>query len=148
MNLERIDWKAEYSVGNADVDIEHKNLVEIYNDLITMMNKGENRDECARLLSKMTNYALHHFKKEENYMQRFSYPKFLEHRRLHMEFIYKVSMFNMDFFDSDKYEPYEILKFLKSWWTNHIQKIDKDYEHYKKSIHSDVMYENSPFTGR
>lgn len=145
MNLESIDWKDEFSIGNADIDEDHKEIVEIFNEMIVLSVHGKNRDECARLLTKMTNYALSHFKKEENYMQRFSYPKIENHRRQHMEYIYKVSMFNLVFFGSEEFEPYEILKFLRDWWTNHIQKTDRDYENYKRSIQSEVRYDKSPF---
>lgn len=144
MNLESIDWKDEFSIGNADIDKDHKQIVKIYNEMIVMVDKEKNRDECARLLSEMTNYALHHFKNEEDYMKGFSYPKLKEHRRHHMEYIYRVSMFNLLFSGNETFDPFEILKFLEDWWTNHIQKTDKDYEIYKRSIHSDVIYEKSP----
>src|SRR5665647_3847370 len=93
-NLEKLIWTDELSIGNTDIDIVHKSLVNIYNDLIEYAESKRNRKEFAMILSKMTNYSLVHFKKEEEYMQKFSYPELTEHKRLHRDYIYKVAMYN------------------------------------------------------
>jgi hemerythrin len=140
MDLEKINWKDEFSIGNIFIDQDHRKIMAIYNGLIDMMNRGSTRGECAQFLNEMTNYALTHFRKEETYMKYFSYPKFEQHRRYHMEYIYKVSMYNVTFSDTDDFQPYDMMDFLKKWWMEHIQKIDRDYEEYKNHIHSDAQY--------
>lgn len=141
MNTERIQWKEAFSIGNTAIDHDHKKIIEIYNGIVESASKGENnRGECARYLTEMTNYALSHFKKEENYMQQFSYPEFKEHRHYHMEYIYEVSMFNLNFFDVGKKDTLKVLKFLRDWWINHIQNIDRKYEEYREHIRAEASY--------
>jgi len=139
-NLEKLIWTDELSIGNTDIDIVHKSLVNIYNDLIEYAESKRNRKEFAMILSKMTNYSLVHFKKEEEYMQKFSYPELTEHRRLHIDYIYKVAMYNANLLGINPPEIKEVINFIGNWWVDHILKIDKKYEDYKKEIHSDVKY--------
>ncbi len=141
MKLEKINWSQTLSIGNADIDTDHKEILDIYNGLIDMIDRGSNREDCAKFLNEMTNYALYHFRKEENYMKNFSYPKLSQHRHFHMEYIYEVSMFNVVFTRTDHFKPENMVVFIKNWWTEHIQKADRDYENYKQQVRSPVRYE-------
>ena len=139
-SLEKLNWSDEFSIGNTDIDTVHKSLIDIYNDLIEYVESKGNRKEFAMILSKMTDYSLVHFKKEEEYMQKMSYPELTEHKRLHKDYIYKVAMYNTDLLGADPPEIKNIIKFLNKWWIDHVLNIDKKYEDYKKEIHSDVKY--------
>lgn len=143
MNLKKIIWKNELSIGNVDIDNDHKTLLEVYSDLVDLIELKGSREEFAEILSKMTDYTLKHFKKEEAYMQAFAYPKLKEHKKCHDDYKYKVAMYNIDLLSSNPPEPKEIIKFLEKWWVNHVLINDVDYENYKKKILSDAEY--SPF---
>jgi len=138
--FEKIIWTNELSVGNIEIDNEHKRLIGIYNDLVEYVELSKNREELAKILSKMTDYSLIHFKREEEYMQKLSYPKLDEHKRFHRDFIFKVAMYNIDLLGINPPNPKDIIKFLEKWWVNHILKSDIDYEFYKNQIQSDVTY--------
>ena len=139
-NLEKLIWIEEFSVDNTNIDTVHKSLIDIYNNLIEYVESKRNLNEFAMILSKMTDYSLVHFKKEEEYMQKMSYPELTEHRRLHKDYIYKVAMYNANLLGINPPEIKEIINFIYIWWVDHILKIDKKYEDYKKEIHSDVKY--------
>ncbi len=139
-DIERVIWTNELSINNTDIDNEHKKLLEIYNDLIDLIVLNKNREEFAKILSKMTDYSLVHFRREEEYMQKFSYPKLAEHKQYHRDYSYKVAMYNINLLGTNTPKPREIIKFLKKWWINHIMKSDTDYENYKNKIQSDVNY--------
>jgi hemerythrin len=139
-SLEKLNWTDEFSIGNTNIDTVHKSLIDIYNNLIKYAESKRNRKEFAMILSKMTDYSLVHFKKEEEYMQKMSYPELTEHKRLHKDYIYKVAMYNADLLGINPPEIKEIINFIYIWWVDHILKIDKKYEDYKKEIHSDMTY--------
>ncbi len=139
-DLEKLVWTNELSLNNEDIDREHKKLIEICNDLIDLYELNHNREEFARILTEMTDYGLIHFKSEERYMQKFSYPKLTEHKQHHRNYIYKVAMYNVDLLRANPPELTDVIKFLKKWWVNHILIIDAEYENYKNKIHSDVKY--------
>jgi len=128
------------SIGNPEIDNDHKRLLEIYNDLVDLIEFKKSREEFARILSKMTDYSLIHFKKEERYMEYLSYPKIKEHKNFHRNYIYKVAMYNVDLLNINPPNPEEIIKFLNEWWVYHILKIDFQYENFKKENALDVNY--------
>jgi hemerythrin len=139
-NLEKINWTNDFSIGNIDIDRDHKKLLDIYNDLVDLIESNKNNEEFAEILSKMTDYTLNHFGKEETYMQKFGYPKFTEHRQYHSNFIEKVAIYNFNLLSSNPLDPKEIIKFLVRWLIEHILKSDMDYEKYKKKIQSNATY--------
>ena len=140
MNLGKVIWRNELSIGNVDVDNDHKKLLEVYNDLVDLIELNRSREEFAKILSKMTDYTLKHFKKEEAYMQEFAYPRLADHKKNHVDYKYKVAMYNVDLLSTNPPEPKEIIKFLENWWTHHIMNNDIDYENYRKKIQSDAKY--------
>jgi hemerythrin len=140
MNLEKVIWSNKLSIGNTNIDKDHMKLFEIYNDLVDLIELNKNRQEFARILSKMTDYVREHFKEEEIYMREFSYPKLTEHGQYHREYSYKIAMYNVDLLGINPPDPREILKYLEKWWINHILKRDMDYENYKNKIESEVIY--------
>jgi hemerythrin len=133
-------WTNELSIGNIDADNEHKKLLEIFDDLVEFIENKKEQQEFAEILSKMTDYSLNHFKNEEEYMRKLSYPKLAEHKNYHKNYIYKVAMYNVDLLSVNPPDPKEIIEFLEKWWTNHILIYDMDYENYKKAIKSDTIY--------
>ena len=111
----KIRWSNELSIGNVDIDNVHSRLIEIYNDLVEHAETNGNRENFAVILSKMTDYSLVHFKKEEAYMQAMSFPELAKHRGFHRDYIYKVAMFNVDFLGGNPPSCNEIINFLKKW---------------------------------
>jgi len=131
--LEKIYWEDVFSIGNSEMDLEHQRLLEIYNELIILIQNNKNRTAFAEILSKMTDYSLFHFKDEEEYMQKIKYPRYKEHKQIHKEFIIEVATFNTNLLSNTPPTPEEILLFIKEWWMNHILKEDFEYEIYKKN---------------
>jgi hemerythrin len=138
--LERIRWNDELSIGNTNVDKDHKKLLDIYNDLVDLIELDRDREEFAIILSKLTDYTLTHFRKEEDYMQKFSYPNFSAHQSYHSDFMFKVAMFNADLLGINPPDPKNIIKFVDKWLINHIMNSDTHYENYRNEIQSDVTY--------
>jgi len=119
-NKKKRVWTNELSIGNSTKDDDHKKLLEIFNDLVELIENKKDRQEFAKILTKMTNYSLIHFKREEEYMRKLSYPILARHKNSHRNYIYKVAMYNVDLLSANPPDPKEIISFLEKWWTNHI----------------------------
>jgi len=138
--MDKMNWTTELSIGNKNIDEDHRQLIEIYNDLVDFITMNQSREEFAVILSKMTDYTLKHFKKEIAYMEEFKYPKVEEHRQYHKDYTYKVAMYNVDLLGSNPPDPQEIIEFLEKWWRNHILNVDMHYENYKEELGLDAEY--------
>jgi hemerythrin len=138
MKPEKIVWNEALSIGNEQIDEDHLEILKIYNDLIDIINGKGNFDEFARVLTDMTNYAFKHFDKEEIYMNKINYPYRDSHTQIHRNYIYKVSMFNLNYFENTNID--DVLNFIKDWWHKHIQGADAEYEKYRISNQIEAFY--------
>ena len=127
----KVTLRDKIIIGNPEIDNDHRKLLEIYNELVDLIEYKMSRQDFARILTKMTDYSLIHFKKEEKYMEQLSYPNINEHIAFHRDYIYKVAMYNLDLLNENGLNAEDVLKFLKAWWINHIMKIDLLYEKFK-----------------
>lgn len=139
-NNKKLIWSDDLSIGNVDIDKIHEKLIDIYNDLVDFADMGGSHSEFAFILSKMTDYSLMHFKREEEYMQKMSYPDLAKHKNLHRDYIYTVAMYNVDLSGNNPPLLIEVLGFIEKWWVYHILQVDQKYEKFKKEAHSDVTY--------
>ena len=132
--MKKIDdkWNDSLSVGIEDIDDDHKRLLSFYIRMVELLQGEANTEEFVNILTEMTNYALVHFKTEEDYMESISYPKLKEHKEIHEEYRLKVALFNANYFNVNSTSPREVLMFLKNWWLNHIKTHDTEYAKFAK----------------
>lgn len=139
-NFTRIEWSDDLSIGNKNIDHDHKKLISICNSLVDAIESGYNNEEFARILSELTDYVLYHFEKEEQYMRQLDYPKLEEHLKSHKEFSVKVAMYNYELSQIRSIDPFEIHKFIMEWLKIHICKVDFEYEKFKRKTGRQARY--------
>ncbi len=130
----RIYWSSQLNIGNSIIDDQHKELIEIINDLSDSIIKSEVTKTFAEILSRMTDYSIRHFSSEEQYMEEINYPKIEEHSKIHKEYVLKTAIFNRDLLTPSPPDVNEVIKFLSDWWINHISKVDTDYINFRKDF--------------
>ena len=138
---EKSIWHSSYSVENSTIDDEHMQILQVYKELINLVeNNNNDRQVFASILSKLTDFSLYHFKNEEKYMLNMDYPKFKEHKELHREYIYQVAMYNTELLSVNPPKLIDIINFVKNWLDNHILKEDIKYEQFKNERKISVKY--------
>jgi len=135
-NIKKRIWIEALSIGNAKEDYKNHKLFEILNDLDELIEFKKGKQEFAKILTKMTDYSLNHFEKEDEYMRKMAYPFLREHKKSHRDYIYKVAMFNVNLLNGNSPDPKEVISFLEKWWVNHVNK----YEKYNQEIQSNLNY--------
>lgn len=138
--LKIIEWSNQFSIGNEDIDNDHKSLIAIYNDLITQIRENSSAESFALSLSKMTDYSLSHFKREEKFMKLMKYPELGYHTAQHNNFILKVANYNAELTSCFPPMREEVANYLQKWWINHIQKIDLKYINFKNTQKINIPY--------
>lgn len=119
----------KYRTGIKLVDDEHEMLFQIIreaNDLIREELLYDKYDEIVMILGRLKEYTIHHFRDEEEYMERIGYEGLAAQQRAHQAFVDKLNEINLDEVDDDQ-QSYltELVDFLLSWLVNHILKVDK-----------------------
>jgi hemerythrin len=122
-----ITWNDFYSVGDPSIDAQHSQIIGVINELYDAMQKGKDRDVLKSILDRLLQYTIAHFNHEENIMQECGYPDFDQHKKLHD----KLRQKTIDWRENvSLVTGHDLLRFLKEWWTGHIQGNDKKYSPY------------------
>lgn len=129
-DVREIEWDDAFSVNVSEIDEEHKKLIKIINKVINISNQEDARDEIAIVLYEMTNYALNHFKTEENYMRKSKYANYQLHKDEHNDFIKNTVDFGSRTMNSGHDITGDLLEYLQSWLVSHIQGTDKEFFSY------------------
>ncbi|NLB88014.1 MAG: hemerythrin family protein [Syntrophomonadaceae bacterium] len=124
-----IQWKDDYSLGIEEIDKQHQRLFEIADQAYQILKDDfsiDKFDQVIAILEELKEYAVYHFKTEEEYMQKIGYRKFLSHKVIHDDFIRKVQETDLNKVDEnpDKY-LLEVLDFIVNWIDEHILGVDK-----------------------
>lgn len=86
-------WKEIYSVGNVEIDKEHKKLFDIAQDAFTQVEETQRNSKIKEVLTELYTYMKTHFKHEEKFMKEMNYPTIEEHKVLHHNIIEKINTF-------------------------------------------------------
>ncbi len=126
--MEYIKWRNEFSVGNDEIDSQHKKIIDLINDLYDAFVKKNEELETDRVLKELTDYAKNHFKHEEEMFERLGFNLKTEHIKEHKSFIQKVDKMVSDSKANKKLLSMKLTNFLQKWLVNHILEEDSKYK--------------------
>lgn len=134
-----IQWTSDFSVGVESIDIDHKLLVSLINQLDDAIKSGEPRETITRVLNALLDYTSYHFGREEALMEACGYPDLDAHIRTHNTLKAQVTEIRNRYLrHPDSIHDREVLAFLQNWLTAHIMGRDKLYSPYMESRKEDV----------
>jgi hemerythrin-like metal-binding protein len=81
--LQRLEWRAAFSVGNPSIDHEHRQLIDLLNAIIDRLEKGGDPEEVADFLGEVNARVGAHFALEEKIMRDRHYDQYAEHKGDH-----------------------------------------------------------------
>ena len=120
-------WSEIYSVKIGIVDTQHKNLVNILNELHQAMLGAQGKDKVGQVLLNLIKYTQVHFAMEEKLMQSHGYTDFPAHKAGHDQLASTVLEFQRKFLSNEVGLTVEMMDFLKDWLSKHILDSDKKY---------------------
>jgi hemerythrin len=119
-------WTQALEVGIAEIDEQHRWLVEQTNQLHDALQSGASREQIGALLEGLMDYVMNHFIVEENLFIRLGYPETEAHQAQHNLFSGQV-MSLLSRHDCGEEVGADALELLKDWLVHHILKVDKAY---------------------
>jgi hemerythrin len=122
-----ISWNKNYSVGVEEMDIQHKQLLLIMNNLNEAILAGKGQDALKETFIDLADYTVHHFGDEERMLRDNGYSDLEAHIKEHRELEKKVGDYRHMLETGGNPVSSDILDFLKEWLIKHILKMDKKY---------------------
>lgn len=132
-----IQWIDEYSVGNREIDEQHKTLFSMINDFF----QEEDKDKAVLIFQNLTSYIDLQFDAEENLLRQINYPGTEEHILKHQELRDKFHVLNGKVENYNIETLHKVAMFLYNWLAKHILKSDMEYKSYALSIEEESFME-------
>lgn len=125
--MNAIVWQDSYSVGDPQLDADHKKLIELINEISLAADQGKSAYD---VIVQLEDYAAYHFRREEERMKENSYDEFVEHTKGHKSFIDWLERVKRTYEHTDAEHTIaaDISKYLQKWLTYHILESDMKYK--------------------
>ena len=81
--MNSLQWRDEFSVGIAEIDHEHRELIELINGLQKDLRARDDVDKILESLGEIYAQIAAHFALEEKMMRNTRYPAYAEHKEDH-----------------------------------------------------------------
>ncbi|MFK5882185.1 MAG: bacteriohemerythrin [Sulfurospirillum sp.] len=131
-----IRWSDKYATHLMAIDSQHIIIVNLLNKLYTVLKDKELREKTTikNYLDIVDEFIHMHFGTEDNYMQKYNYPKTKEHMIQHKNFIKLFQEFK-DTLSTTTNERniFNLFKLLKKWFLEHEFISDKKLANFIKA---------------
>ena len=131
-NLLYIIWTKENEIGIPIIDEQHRGLVSAINSFHYFIKEDRGIKMVKPIIMTLVEYIDVHFKTEEPLMKAAGYPDFDNHILLHRKLTEKTARIAEEVIY--KGDATIALNFLKEWWLNHINNVDRQYAPYVKKM--------------
>ena len=128
--MKYLEWSDTFSVKSDELDNQHKKLFGMINTLHDAIVSRRGSKIHEDIIKDMVQYTEVHFRTEEEYMKKYNYPFYPNHKGEHDKFSEKAFELQARVENSGFILPLETLNFLRDWWKNHILGSDKKYSKY------------------
>jgi len=131
-NEDIISWGPKYATGIISIDKQHKELVDLTNELYrACLSRNENTDEIFKTaLHRLVEYVRYHFSDEQTLLERIKFPNYLEHKKAHENLIKEILEASKSYGAGNKFVPNHFVRTLKDWIFSHIAVSDMIYAGY------------------
>ena len=122
-----IEWKDTFSVQVRELDMQHRKLVEMLNDLYAAHERGDEQETIGSILRGLAAYTRVHFATEERMLARAGYPNLDTHQAEHAAFTRRIGEFLRAFAIGQADLTTEVMAFMSDWLVDHILERDRAY---------------------
>jgi hemerythrin len=124
-------WSDEYSVGDQEIDNQHKRVFELANSIPDTWNK----EQVMHMVMKLFRHTREHFTAEETLMKATGYPQQTEHMALHDRLITKLSEIAASPFENED-QVGAFKYFVYEWVIDHILNHDRKFFRFVQTINA------------
>ena len=119
-----IVWRDEFSVGVASVDQEHREMIELINELDNAMAQDADCITVISTLGEIYAKISAHFALEEKIMRDANYREFTSHKEDHERLLDSLLTIIDSVDDEGRYDRPELSSGLDRWFTDHFRTHD------------------------
>ena len=130
-----MQWRTEYEIGIAEIDHEHRTLVETINALHRSLSDSPSKDAVGAVLGDIHALISAHFALEEKVMRERRYDRYADHKAAHEGLLDELRDI-MDAVEDDGYPDYErrLSAELNRWFSEHARTMDARFHKFVQGV--------------
>ena len=120
-----LEWKKEFETGVEDVDHEHRELVDLINELHGSLEAHSDHETVSDFLGEVFARISAHFALEETVMRKHQYDEYEAHKAEHEALLDDIRDI-MDAHEEGRYADYSgaLSTVVRDWFVNHFKTKD------------------------
>ena len=122
--MAQIEWKDEYSIGNASVDQEHELLITQINKLYEQLSLPLDTETIESMLADIQADISTHFALEELLMQEAGFAEFEDHKQDHERLLDQIDDMIFHFTEDPESGKELLINRLSNWFSHHFKGFD------------------------
>ena len=119
-----IEWKEQYSLGVPAIDHEHRELIELINELYASAHRAGTETSVADFLGELYTRITAHFALEEKIMRDSHYDEYLDHKIDHERLLDDIRDLMDDYDDGEYVDVEQFGVRLDDWFSEHFRTRD------------------------
>jgi hemerythrin len=124
-----LDWHERYAVGVAAIDGQHREMLDLVNNLFAGLQSGRDRDELVETLRELVRATEHNIATEERLMQEHGLA-LGRHQEEHQRLLEAIRRFDLPL---DASGLGATGRFLREWLLGHIDEDDRPFAEQLRS---------------
>ena len=124
-----IEWGKELETGIRIIDKQHRQWVDLINDLGRAVEAGHEESVLRATVDALWEYTTYHFRTEEGLMERHGYDaeELALHRREHRVFTDQIEIFRDRIGSGFQKMTPRVIDYMYDWLVTHITASDRGY---------------------
>lgn len=119
-----LEWHEEYSVGVVDIDHEHREMIELINEVYDQLQNTASGVDTPMFLGEIFARISAHFALEEQIMRTANYPEYAAHKEDHEKLLDELRDFMDDYETSGRMNDILLGRALSDWFGIHFRTFD------------------------
>ncbi len=144
--MSKIQWQAMFEVGVPSIDMQHRKLVGMINQLEDALTSGKGlvNEEIGAVLIQLVEYTQYHFAEEEQVQRDIGYSELTVHIESHKQLLAQVKVILLKIKKGGSINVFEMMNFLRDWLVNHIIREDRKIGIEYKRFYARLAEANIP----
>jgi hemerythrin len=120
-----IEWDKSERLGIDEIDRQHRNMVEIINDLWVAWRQKQPCTHLLELLAQLVRYTEEHFAYEQEQMEEAGFEGLDEHRFQHDVLLGEIRRIRRQGRGCDGLIDEDFFEYLRRWYADHTRDLDQ-----------------------
>ena len=143
--MDKITWNESIALGFPEIDQQHRELIDIYNELCDAMEQHASSETTLRILGHLGHYTSVHFATEESLMRILNFKDYAAHKRAHDRLLAELRVLSEQAAMAPMGVNQQLMQIIGQWLRDHILKPDAKFvaSLERRGLHPSVKAERA-----